>query len=39
MNSQIKNAAITTGIVLGTIFLLNMFPPTRAIVQKALTGA
>lgn len=36
MQSQIKNAVITTGIVLGTIFVLNMFAPTRGIVQKAL---
>lgn len=36
MPSQVKNALITTGIVLGTIFVLNMFAPTRGIVQKAL---
>jgi hypothetical protein len=36
MQSQVKNAVITTGIVLGTIYLLNMFAPTRNIVQKAL---
>lgn len=36
MQSQVKNALVTTGIVLGTIFVLNMFGPTRGIVQKAL---
>lgn len=36
MQSHVKNALITTGIVLGTVFLLNMFPMTRPIVQKAL---
>lgn len=36
MQSQIKNAFVTTAIVLGTIMALNMFGPTRAIVQKAL---
>lgn len=36
MQSHVKNAAITTAIVLGTIYVLNMFAPTRAVVQKAL---
>lgn len=37
MNAQVKNALVSTAVVLGTIFVLNMFAPTRAIVQKALT--
>lgn len=36
MPAQLKNAVISTAVVLGTIFVLNMFAPTRAIVQKAL---
>lgn len=36
MQSQVKNAVVTTAIVLATIFALNMFAPTRSIVQKAL---
>ena len=38
MPTQVKQALMTTGIVLGTIFLLNMFGPTKNIVQKALIG-
>lgn len=38
MQSQVKNALITTGIVLATVFVLNMFGPTRGVVQKALNG-
>ena len=38
MNAQLKNALISTGVVLGTIYVLNMFAPTRGIVQKALVG-
>lgn len=37
MQSQIKNAVISTAVVLGTIYVLNMFAPTRNIVQKALS--
>ena len=36
MPTQVKQAVMTTGIVLATIFVLNMFGPTRGIVQKAL---
>ena len=36
MNAQVKNALISTGVVLATIFVMNMFAPTRSIVQKAL---
>lgn len=36
MQSQVKNALISTAVVLGTIFVLNMFAPTRNLVQKAL---
>jgi hypothetical protein len=39
MPAQVKSALITTGIVLGTIYVLNMFGPTKGIVQQALTGA
>jgi len=38
MQSQVKNALITTGIVLATVFVLNMFGPSRSLVQKALNG-
>ena len=36
MTSQIKNAVITTATVLAVIYALNMFAPSKAIVQKAL---
>lgn len=36
MQAQVKNALISTAVVLGTIYVLNMFAPTRGIVQKAL---
>lgn len=36
MQSQIKNAVMTTAIVLGTIYVLNKFAPTRNVVQTAL---
>lgn len=39
MTSHIKNAAMTTGIVLLTLYVLNQFSGTRTIVQKAITGA
>jgi hypothetical protein len=29
---------MTTAIVLGTVYVLNMFGPTRGIVQKAING-
>lgn len=38
MKSQIKNAAITTAIVLGTIFVLRQVGVTRGLVDKALQG-
>lgn len=36
MQSQVKNAVITTAIVLGTIFVLNKISFTRPLVQTAL---
>lgn len=36
MPAQVKNALVSTAVVLGTIFVLNMFAPTRSIVQKAI---
>lgn len=36
MPNQVKQALITTGIVLATIYVMNMFAPTRSIVQKAI---
>jgi hypothetical protein len=38
MNAQIKNAAITTAIVLATIFVLRQIGPTKGIVDRALNG-
>jgi hypothetical protein len=38
MLAHAKNAAITTGIVLVTIFVLNQIPFTRPLVQKAING-
>lgn len=35
--ATVKNAAITAATVLAVIYVANMFAPTRAIVQKALT--
>lgn len=37
MVSQIKNAAITTAIVLATIYVLNR-TPAKPLVQQALAG-
>jgi hypothetical protein len=37
MVSQVKNAAITTAIVLATIWVLNK-TPAKPIVQQALAG-
>lgn len=39
MQANVKNALMTTAIVLGTVWVLNMFAPSRNLVQKALTGA
>jgi hypothetical protein len=36
--AAIKNAAITTAIVLATIFALRQLPMTRSLVDKALQG-
>ena len=36
--AEAKKALIQTGIVLGVIFLLNQFAPTKNVVQKALQG-
>ena len=38
MVSQLKNAAMTTGIVLVTIFLLRKVPGARDLVDTALNG-
>jgi hypothetical protein len=38
MVSQVKSAAITTGIVLLTIFVLRQVGATRGLVDKALQG-
>lgn len=38
MPAQVKNALLSTAVVLGTIFVLNMFAPTKSLVQKALVG-
>lgn len=36
MQSQVKNAIVTTGIVLATIYVLNKISFTRPVVQTAL---
>lgn len=38
MVSHVKNALMTTGLVLLTIYALNQFGPSKGIVQKALAG-
>lgn len=38
MKAQLKNAAITTAIVLATIYALRQVSATRGIVDKALAG-
>lgn len=38
MKGQLKNAVITTAIVLGTIFALRQISATRGLVDKALQG-
>lgn len=38
MNAHLKNAAITTGIVLLTIFVLRRVPVAGDLVDKALNG-
>lgn len=38
MLSHVKNAAMTTALVLLTIYVLNQVGPTRGVVQKALQG-
>lgn len=38
MMSHVKNAAMTTALVLLTIYALNQVGATRNIVQKALQG-
>ena len=37
--AKIKEAVITTAVVLATIYALNQISFSRAVVQKALTGA
>ena len=36
---KLKSAVITTAVVLATIYALNQISFSRAVVQKALTGA
>jgi len=36
MQTQVKNALVTTAVVLGTIFVLNKISFTRPIVRMAL---
>lgn len=38
MKAQLKNAAITTAIVLATIYALRQVSVTRGVVDKALNG-
>lgn len=38
MTSHLKNAAVTTAIVLATIWALRQVGATRSIVDKALMG-
>ena len=38
MNAHLKNAAITTAIVLATIYALRQVAVTRQVVDKALMG-
>ncbi len=38
MKAQIKNALLTTAIVLGTIWALRQVSATKSIVDKALTN-
>lgn len=38
MKAQVKNAVITTAIVLATIFALRQIAMTRGIVDRALQG-
>lgn len=38
MVSHVKNALMTTGLVLLTIYALNQVGATRGIVQKAIQG-
>jgi len=38
MKAQLKNAAITTAIVLATIYVLRRVTVTKNIVDKALIG-
>lgn len=36
--AMIKNAVITSAMVLAVIYVMNQVGPTRAVVQKALQG-
>jgi hypothetical protein len=36
--AKIKDALMTTAVVLGVVFALNQIPVTRGLVQKALQG-
>jgi hypothetical protein len=39
MQTQVKNALITTAVTLATIYVLNKITFTRPFVQMALAGA
>lgn len=36
--AKIKDALMTTAVVLGVIYAMNQVPATRGLVQKALAG-
>lgn len=38
MQSHVKNAVMTTALVLVTIYILRRVPVTRGVVDKALAG-
>lgn len=38
MQAHVKNALMTTALVLATIFILRRVPVTRDVVDKALAG-
>lgn len=39
MKAHLKNAVITTAMVLATIYVLRQFSVTSKVVDKAITGA
>lgn len=38
MQAHVKNALMTTALVLATIYVLRMVPMSRGVVDKALAG-